>query len=145
MGCGHLQQRLANYQTYFHFWSRQVCIFQPPCREPSPGSGQWNVAATMYVTCQDSWPFLLCWLTANKHSHFGNPYKEGQSQMAEGAWISKSLLGGEMPDDHERLFRLLIGSLREINYCAKLLRLGGLSVAAANVILTNAQSLINII
>lgn len=65
--------------------------------------------------------------------------------MAEGAWISKSLLGGEMPDDHERLFRLLIGSLIEINYCAKLLRLGGLSVAAANVILTNAQSLINII
>lgn len=135
----------TNYQTYFLFWSWQVYIFQPPCREElSPGSGQWNVAATMCVTCYDSWSFLLCWLTADKHSHLGSPYKEGQSQMAEGAWISKSLLG-ELPDDYEHSFRLLIESLIEINYCAKLLRLGGLSVTAANIILTNAQSLINII
>lgn len=28
--------------------------------------------------------------------------------MAEAAWIAESLLGGELPDDHEHSFRLLM-------------------------------------
>lgn len=71
--------------------------------------------------------------------------KKGRAKWQEGAWISKSLLGGQLPDDHEHSFRLLIGNLIEINYYSKLLRLGGLSVTAAKIILTNTQSLINII